>query len=448
MANVKKALYNVAVFLVSLFITGSINVSNIKNTQDTSRVTLTVNETETLQEMNGWGAAAAWWAQVAGGSKNADDIAKLLYSKEGLGLNIYRYNVGSGEKQNPNSRLDPDSWKSTASFLVYNEKTGKYEYDWSQDANAMNMLKLCMSYGCIDSVVLFSNSPHFSMTVSGQASGGLKKHQNNLKPECYQEYVDYFLDITEHFLELGVPVKYISPINEPLVSWGGDNVYQEGCHYDEKEMFKLYRMFAKSIKERGLNVKMSMCEVSKIGNPAFEYIKKISKDEELSSVMARTICQDIMYSNATAWTSWVAVSEWGDNSDGLIIADHECNEYYTAKRYNALAHFSKFVPVGSKVISNEKDVNDRVAWKIKNQMGFVILNKTNCASFLTPDGSIVVVIVNDDAGCTFNFEGISGRDNLKIYTTNDQYDLKLTYDGEYKQEVEIPGLSITTLIFS
>lgn len=47
MANVKKALYNVAVFLVSLFITGSINVSNIKNTQDTSRVTLTVNETET-----------------------------------------------------------------------------------------------------------------------------------------------------------------------------------------------------------------------------------------------------------------------------------------------------------------------------------------------------------------------------------------------------------------
>lgn len=89
MANVKKALYNVAVFLVSLFITGSINVSNIKNTQDTSRVTLTVNETETLQEMNGWGSAAAWWAQVAGGSKNADDIAKLLYSKEGLGLNIY-----------------------------------------------------------------------------------------------------------------------------------------------------------------------------------------------------------------------------------------------------------------------------------------------------------------------------------------------------------------------
>ena len=123
MANVKKALYNVAVFLVSLFITGSINVSNIKNTQDTSRVTLTVNETETLQEMNGWGAAAAWWAQVAGGSKNADDIAKLLYSKEGLGLNIYRYNIGSGEKQNPNSRLDPDSWKRPGNMNMTGRRT-------------------------------------------------------------------------------------------------------------------------------------------------------------------------------------------------------------------------------------------------------------------------------------------------------------------------------------
>ena len=124
MANVKKALYNVAVFLVSLFITGSINVSNIKNTQDTSRVTLTVNETETLQEMNGWGAAAAWWAQVAGGSKNADDIAKLLYSKEGLGLNIYRYNVGSGEKQNPNSRLDPIRGRARRASLYITKRPG------------------------------------------------------------------------------------------------------------------------------------------------------------------------------------------------------------------------------------------------------------------------------------------------------------------------------------
>ena len=72
--------------------------------------------------MNGWAPPRHGGRRSQEEAKNADDIAKLLYSKEGLGLNIYRYNVGSGEKQNPNSRLDPDSWKSTASFLVYNEK--------------------------------------------------------------------------------------------------------------------------------------------------------------------------------------------------------------------------------------------------------------------------------------------------------------------------------------
>lgn len=258
MEKLRKTIYDVLVFIISLCITGSISVSNVK-TKDTSHVKLTVDETSMQQEIAGWGAAAAWWPQVAGASDNAEEITKLLFSKEGLGLNIYRFNVGAGEKQNPDSRLDRDSWKSTESFLVYNEKTGKYEYDWSQDAESMKILDLAMSYGCVDSVVLFSNSPHFSMTVTGQASGGFKKHQNNLKPECYQEYVDYFLDITEHFIELGYPVKYISPVNEPQASWGGDHVAQEGCHYDTEELFKLYRLFAKSIKGSAGSMLSSRC---------------------------------------------------------------------------------------------------------------------------------------------------------------------------------------------
>lgn len=148
----------------------------------------------------------------------------------------------------------------------------------------MKILDLAMSYGCVDSVVLFSNSPLLDdRHRSGERR--LQKHQNNLKPECYQEYVDYFLDITEHFIELGYPVKYISPVNEPQASWGGDHVAQEGCHYDTEELFKLYRLFAKSIKARGLDVKLSMCEVSKITSKTFDYLKYIYNDPELREVL-------------------------------------------------------------------------------------------------------------------------------------------------------------------
>lgn len=501
MEKLRKTIYDVLVFIISLCITGSISVSNVK-TKDTSHVKLTVDETSMQQEIAGWGAAAAWWPQVAGASDNAEEITKLLFSKEGLGLNIYRFNVGAGEKQNPDSRLDRDSWKSTESFLVYNEKTGKYVYDWSQDAESMKILDLAMSYGCVDSVVLFSNSPHFSMTVTGQASGGFKKHQNNLKPECYQEYVDYFLDITEHFIELGYPVKYISPVNEPQASWGGDHVAQEGCHYDTEELFKLYRLFAKSIKARGLDVKLSMCEVSKITSKTFDYLKYIYNDPELREVlgtyayhaywsdinyflkgwwgkyikkfpgviydmsewcelpvtmsnkstrsalfMARVMAQDMFISNASIWSAWVAVSEGDEYGDGLIIANHDCSEFYVAQRYYAMAHFSKFVPEGSRLISCTKDVNDRFSSRSREKLESYMSFRTNTAAFLTPDGKIVLVIVNGGEEHTFSLNGIEGRDRLKTYTTDGNRKVKLTYDGEYRQTLTIPAYSITTAIF-
>lgn len=501
MEKLRKTIYDVLVFIISLCITGSISVSNIA-TKDTSHVNLKIDETSQQQEIMGWGAAAAWWPQVAGASENAEAITKLLFSKEGLGLNVYRFNVGSGEKQNPNTRLDRDSWKSTESFLVYNEKTGKYEYDWSQDAESMKILDLAMSYGCVDSVVLFSNSPHFSMTITGQASGGFKKHQNNLKPECYQEYVDYFLDITEHFIELGYPIKYISPVNEPQVSWGGDDVYQEGCHYDTKELFEIYHMFAKSIKERGLDVKMSMCEVASITSKTFDYLKYIYNDPELREVlgtytyhaywsdynyflknlwgrtvkkypgvtydmsewcelptrfknqdihnalrMAQVMANDMTMSNPSMWSAWVAVSEGDDYGDGLIIANHDCSEFHLARRYYAMAHFSKFVPVGSHLISCTKDVNDRFGSRSREKLECYFGFRSNTAAYLTPDGKIVVVIVNNTKERTFAFNGINGRDSLRVYTTDSKRSLELTYDGEYKQTVTIPAYSITTAIF-
>ena len=340
------------------------------------------------------------------------------------------------------------------------------------------------------------------MTVTGQASGGFKKHQNNLKPECYQEYVDYFLDITEHFIELGYPVKYISPVNEPQASWGGDHVAQEGCHYDTEELFKLYRLFAKSIKARGLDVKLSMCEVSKITSKTFDYLKYIYNDPELREVlgtyayhaywsdinyflkgwwgkyikkfpgviydmsewcelpvtmsnkstrsalfMARVMAQDMFISNASIWSAWVAVSEGDEYGDGLIIANHDCSEFYVAQRYYAMAHFSKFVPEGSRLISCTKDVNDRFSSRSREKLESYMSFRTNTAAFLTPDGKIVLVIVNGGEEHTFSLNGIEGRDRLKTYTTDGNRKVELTYDGEYRQTLTIPAYSITTAIF-
>ena len=48
------------------------------------------------QTIEGFGSSSAWWSQIVGGSDNADEVASLLYSSDGLAMNIYRYNIGGG----------------------------------------------------------------------------------------------------------------------------------------------------------------------------------------------------------------------------------------------------------------------------------------------------------------------------------------------------------------
>ncbi|MGN0447244.1 MAG: glycoside hydrolase [Acutalibacteraceae bacterium] len=461
------------------------------------------------QEITGWGTSAAWWSQMAGKSEKADDYAKLLYSEDGLGLNVYRYNVGAGEKENPNSRLDRNSWRSTESFLVYDEQSGEYVYDWTQDAAAQNMLDLCMSYGCIDTVVLFANSPHYSMTVSGQASGGLQPAVSNLREDCYDDFAKYMLDIAEYFIGKGVPVKYISPINESQWDWGGDWVGQEGCHYELDEIIEVGKAFAAEIKQRGLDVKLSLAESGAICDLTVDCIDKIYENQDIVDVlgtysyhsywsgdpllksaygsymkknypkthlemsewcelpcetttdqiegaliMARTIAEDTALTGVNSWSSWVAVNENEVYADSMIGASYDCNSYTVAKRYYALAHFSKFVPVGSHAVDFDISVGDitaEKAWWTQEIDGeeypvYLIENKMTVSTFKTPDGDYVAVVVNEgeDKKISYCMPFFS----VKAYTTDSERNLELSYEGSGMfGGVSIPANSITTIVF-
>ena len=473
------------------------------------KTSIKINKTSVEQEITGWGTSACWWSQIAGDSENAEEIAKLLYSEEGLGLNVYRYNVGGGEKDNPNTRLPGNEWRATESFLVYNNETGKYEYDWTQDAAAQKMLDICLDYGCIDTVVLFANSPHYSMTVSGSATGGYEPAQSNLKKECYQDYAEYFLDITEYFIEKGVPVKYISPINEPQWDWGGEWVGQEGCHYEVEEVIEIAKVFAKEIKTRNLDVKLSMAESGQVGDHAMDCIEKLYADEEIASVMgtyayhsywtdnnfalkqafgnyldinypdvelemsewcelpnsheindieaglimARTISEDLACTGANSWTSWVAVNDGMEKSDAMIGANSDCSEYVLGKRYYAMAHYSQFIPVGSHLVDSDMTVADIKAEKVwwKQEIDdeeydvYVVDNYTNVSCYKTPEGDYVAVIVNQGGEKKVGFNMLAY--NMSVYTTDSDSNLENTYNGKGYEKITIGENSITTVVF-
>ena len=478
-------------------------------TADTTRVKFDKIGVE--QEITGWGTSGCWWAQEMGECESAEEVTKLLFSKEGLGLNVYRYNIGGGSKDNPDGRLWKESSRATESFLVWSEEEQDWVYDWTKDAAAQKILKMSLSYGCIDTVVMFANSPHYSMCVSGQASGGLKPAQSNLKKEYYQDFVDYFLDITQHFIDMGVPVKYISPINEPQWDWGGDWVGQEGCHYEIDEAVEVIRLFALAIKERGMDVKISALESGQVGPHAIECLEKLYADEDIRSVlgtyayhsywtdgdillkdsfgkyiqkkypavelemsewcelpnahkynditagliMARTIGEDIINTGVNSWSSWVGVNEGGEDADSMIAVDWDnYDNYRISKRYYAMGHYTKFVPVGSYAVDVDLSVADITAEETddwydwidgKAYQGYRIKNYLTVSGFKTPKGDYVAVIVNEggDKEVSFNMLGY----DAKVYTTDADSDLELTSETKGHKKITIGANSITTVVF-
>ena len=84
-----------------------------------------VNKYMEHQTFETFGTSSCWWSQTIDNEEDAREIARLLYDDEtGLGLDIYRYNIGGGEKDNPDCRIW-DVTRRTESFYVYNpEKAG------------------------------------------------------------------------------------------------------------------------------------------------------------------------------------------------------------------------------------------------------------------------------------------------------------------------------------
>ncbi|MCR4594910.1 MAG: hypothetical protein K5761_07620 [Clostridiales bacterium] len=443
-----------------------------------------------MQKITGFGTSSCWWSPFCKDNKAQKKIASLLYGDEGLGLNIYRYNVGAG--------FDPDNcrisnpWRRSESFYKFDVESETGEYDFSADKAAVDFMKKCLAHGNIDTLILFANSPHWSFTSSGQSSGSLLYHTCNLPKMNYKKYADYFLTITQHFIDEGLPVKYISPINEPQWKWGGPHIWQEGCHYDIEEVTEVFHIFAKEIKKRKIPVKLYGPESGEMGGLTKKYLKAFMADKDIRDTLgafayhsyhsdnkpkdrvkfkkelvnknpklrfdmsewcelpnkshtrnfkgalitARVIGQDLIYAGSSSWTSWVAVNQISikddgfDYSDGLMSASDDFSKWYINERYYALAHYSKYIPVGS-VCLDISFFPDRK-------------NDFNVSAFRTPSRETVLVIVNEGKEREIEIGGKFRK--MKEIVSDKDSKLKINYDGGYRSVNTIESETITTLI--
>lgn len=437
-----------------------------------------VNKFVEHQTFEGFGTSSAWWSQTIDDEETAREIARLLYDDEtGLGLDIYRYNIGGGEKDNPNTRIgDPN--RRTESFYVLNEETGEYEYDFTRDANARRMLDMAVEYGAKE-VILFCNSPHFSMTASGHASGGLTDYASNLPEENYAAFVDYVLTIADWFVAQGYPVTAISPINEPMWTWGGAWVGQEGCHYTADETVAVLELFATEMQKRNSPYKLSGPESGQLSPEYYEYIDKFFASEILNEFcdtysghsywidnnywvksdvgnkfatqypdkklemsewcelplkidsttidsglyMANIVAQDLNLMNAVSWQSWTAV-----NGDGLMELKDGGLVIYN--RYYAYKQFSNFIKPGMKRI----DVLD----------SFEGNSKIVSTAFKGDGETVIVLINNEETPLDIKLYGL--HLSMETYLTDASHNCEQIYSGRYTRQMTLPARSITTVV--
>ncbi|MBR0348901.1 MAG: hypothetical protein IIX16_04600 [Clostridia bacterium] len=442
---------------------------------------IVIDKTKKYQTFEEFGTSSCWWAQTIDDDEMAREIAKKLYSEEeGLGLKIFRYNVGGGEADNPDCRIW-DTSRRTESFYVLDEETGEYVYDFTRDANARHVMDYAVEYGA-EKIILFCNSPHFSMTKSGHASGGLQEYSSNLPEENYQAFVDYLLTIADWFVAEGYPIYAISPINEPQWSWGSpDWVGQEGCHYEPDETIKLLEMFATEMQKRNSPYKLSGPENGQMNWGYYAYVEKFFESEILNEFcdtysghsywmdspdaleektavgkkfkeeypdkkyemsewcelplqidsttidsglrMAKVIVDDLNLMNAVSWQSWTAV-----NGDGLLDRDSD-GKLIEYNRYYAFKQFTSFIKPGMTRV----------------RIFDILKNKTNMrtVAFIGEENETVIVIVNPDGEEKLKIGGILGE--AEIYLTDATHNCEKIYEGEFEKNIVVPEKSIMTI---
>lgn len=263
------------------------------------------------QTIDGFGASDAWSILFVGKNwplRKRERLADLLFSTDfsqsgnpkGIGLSIYRYNIGAGSMKAGTESGIPDPWRRTESFI---NKDGSY--NWNKQEGHQWFMKAAKKRG-VRTFIGFANSPPVMLTKNGKAYGE-GDHDGNIPPENYDKFADYLVNIAKHYKKEGIPLDYISPINEPQVNWNKSK-NQEGSSYQNDEMLKVVAALDRKIKVNGLDTKILIPEAAGIkylyddssqavGNQASYFFGVNSKAKKLSSV-SNTITA---HSYGTTW---------------------------------------------------------------------------------------------------------------------------------------------------
>ncbi|NLE01081.1 MAG: T9SS type A sorting domain-containing protein [Fibrobacter sp.] len=396
--------------------------------------TVNINFKERMQTFDGWGASLCWWAVRVGSwnEKRARELAALITDPDtGLGLSIFRYNIGGGE--------NPAHNHMRAGGAVPGYKSSENAaYNWNADPYQRAMLKYLID--CCPQAILeaFSNSPPYWMTKSGCSSGNTDG-SNNLKDDYYDDFATYLVDIVKHFKEQwGITFSTLEPLNESEASWWKALGSQEGCHFDRKSQEKIIKELYAKLKAEGLEstIKISVDDANSIdaclanlnawSGDVFSCIGRINTHSYYGSqraalrnrvnalklplyqsesgplgwsgtsvydaalFMSRRIIDDLNKMQAEAWLDWQLLDE--SSTWEIILTNWTGEQFSKGINFFARTSFTRFIRPGWSICTTRNDNIVSAVAPDGKHFGIVILNDQNA------DKTYTVTLTNADTG--------------------------------------------------
>jgi len=429
------------------------------------------------QKLEGWGTSLCWWANHVGSwgesARNAV-VDAVVDPVNGLGFNVFRYNIGGGE--NP-AHDHMGQWREMDGFQSSDGK-----WSWDADANQRAILQRIVARGAGDADLIleaFSNSPPYWMTKSSCASGS-SDGSNNLKDDSYDAFADYLTEVVKHFHDAwGITFRTLEPLNEPNASWWKSNGGQEGCHFSPSNQQTIIKAVSAALKAKSLtgttvsasdensiddaynNMKgydattlagMSQMNTHTYGGSARQDLRALATakgkrlwqsetgplnqtladDTEAALFMAGREMTDLRDLGAEAWVDW-QVGDPGQTWASFTLDDKKQTFGYL-KRFYMQAGFSRYIRPGAT---------------------FVDVNSSDMVAAVSADGhALTVVVRNGDTsaskGFTFDLTSLpSLGSSVQVHRTSRTENLvsvaAVPIQG-WSFVATVPAFSVTTFV--
>lgn len=408
-----------------------------------------VNPADLRQPCEGWGVSLCWWANMCGKWDDAkiDQLVDWLVSPTGLNYNIFRYNIGGGDDPH-NANCTPHHMGNGKGLRAEMEGFKDYSgdsYHWDRDA-AQRKIMLKIKEKRPDAIFeAFSNSAPFYMTYSGCVAGAVKGGDDNLRPEFYEEFAHYLVDVCKHYKdEYGIEFVTLEPFNEPNTSYWSANGGQEGCHFSFSSQIAFLKVLAPILAESGLKTIIAASDETSVATsvsgfkeyqkagvmdlvgqwnthtytatiPSRAQIGSLARSEgkrlwmsEVGSSgtgiagnlsLMQRLMDDVRYIMPTAWIDWQYVEEKGDQWC-TVRGSFSGQTFERVKSYYVHQHITRFIQAGYTFVSSLNASTLAAVSPGRDSLVLVAINTDGSESshsarilFGTPDASTITALV-------------------------------------------------------